>query len=84
MTHLWRVSVLLATNEESRKVKLSGTRTEVPFIIRGTLSIFIENLKEEYTLTKTLKRTVLFELCGAWWKNNRFRWLGFTCSIFEY
>ena len=43
MTRLWRVSDYPTTNEESRKVKLSGTRTEVPFMTRESLSIFLEN-----------------------------------------
>lgn len=45
-THLWRVPRRSATNEESRKVKLSGTRTEVLLAIRGSLSFFIQ-IKED-------------------------------------
>ncbi|GEN84399.1 hypothetical protein SLU01_27110 [Sporosarcina luteola] len=48
MTHLWRVPALSATNEESRKVKLSGTRTGVLLIQRGPLSFFINLSKGEY------------------------------------
>ncbi len=39
MTRLWRVPSQSATKEESRKVKLSGTRTEV-LLFKGTSVFF--------------------------------------------
>ena len=65
MTRLWRVPVRPATNEESRKVKLSGTWTEVPISFRGLLSFFI-TIEEEHTLTNSLKRTALFDSYAAY------------------
>ena len=52
MTRLWRVPVNPATNEESRKVKLSGTRTEVSLFI-GDLCLFLCNARK-YTFMDDL------------------------------
>lgn len=61
MTRLWRVPIFSATKEESRKVKLSGTRTEV-LLLKGDFCLFFIILfKGDIALTVTLKRTALFD-----------------------
>src|SRR5690606_1915252 len=61
MTRLWRVPIFSATKEESRKVKLSGTRTEVLLLQGDFCLFFIILFKGDIALTVTLKRTALFD-----------------------